>query len=279
MPPRFLPDIKQATNKHDIMCLLKQEIDALRGKKDELRLALLFAVYQPTIDQVRALQQPNASRNDLPILTGKKTQHCVQAENCPPQQDSQAFSQQDLQLIREHEKKTHKLINKAFIQKFGDMFFMENFIMYHHLSRIGSKVFHIPPGNELRQLFEVFSRTGVALRGKSIPIGERLRILNLPELQSIADKLALDRVFNTIDQAISVLAKLPQIPVHLARRYHSENLFLLTQAQESWNISEVEQEWAAYNAYAKLLCANMDKGETPKAANCYDAMEPQTSPP
>jgi len=254
LSPRFSVDTKHTTSEHDTAHLPAEEIKALSDRKDELRLALLCAVYQPTIDQLSVLtqqlrQSPNTQNK------GKTANHQPprSKDNFPVRLTTESFNQQDLQFIREHEEKTHKLINKDFIEKFGDTLFMENFIMYEHLCRIGSKVFHIPPKNELRKLFEMFAKTGIALRGKAIPIGERLRILNQAELESIADDLTLNRTFNTVDQAISILAKLPQTPVHLGRWYHSENLFLLQ--QEKWDITAIEKEWSVYNTYAKLLCS------------------------
>jgi len=253
LSPHFPLKTNHASNLPDTSPLPAEQIKALSDKKDELGLALLCAVYQPTIDQLSALSR--ASPNP-PLINYETQPNNALAHYAIPTAHTSLMNSQDLQSIRAHEKKTHKLINKDFIKRFGDLFFMENFIMYEHLCRVGNKVFYIPPNNELRKLFEMFSTTGVALRGKSIPIGERLRILDQTELQTIANNLRLDRTFNTLDQAISILAKQPQTPVHLAQRYHSEDLFLLK--QENWDITAIEEEWCAYNVYAKILC-----GESP----------------
>ncbi len=228
--------------------------ESLAAKKDTLKLAMYLAIYQPTIREVEELLQ-----------TAEELRLCSQIDKTDndaflamAQSDSDVecikrLSQDELRSIRNLHNKTRKLINRAFIVRFGDLLFMENFIMYSHLSRRGATVYDIPKDNELRRMFEVFVITGLAIHGRDIPIEDRLSLLSFQELQDMARELDMGSDFDSVDEAISKLAPLPNVSVRLAKMYPSSRLFLLK--KENWDSQEIEKEWAGYNATAKIFCA------------------------
>jgi len=200
-------------------------------KKDTLRLAMFFATHQPSLYDVNSISKNAEDRPEL----------------------FNALNDSDIHSIQEYNKISRKLINKKFMSKFGNLLFMENFIMYNHLCRAKPAVFHIPVNSDLRYMFETFVKTGLASQGLSVSLEDRLHILNLKELQAIADAIKINQSFTNIQYAAATLAKSPLTVVRLAEKYASDDLFLLK--QENWDLTAIKKEWSAYNAYAKLLCA------------------------
>ena len=236
---------------------LLEELKKLVQKKDKLKLAVFFAVHQPTIQEVESLLESIEIKQDrhrdelAEFITGSENlKNTLRSEN------PDTLNHQDIELIREHNKNEQKLINKSFVSKFGNLLFMENFIIYNHLCRNDPAIFYIPRDNELRRMFETFVNSGIAAQGLAIPLAERLHILKLKEMQKIAYDMKINKVFHSVDEAIDTLARIPKTAVRLASRYPSSDLFLLR--REDWDISAVTKEWSVYNAYAKLLCVTPD---------------------
>jgi len=230
------------------------ELKELIKKKDKLRLAIFFAANQPIFQEVESLLERIQGQQALEynklaniISDSKNTLNNNQPEKCS------SLTQSDIHSILAHNKSNRKFINKDFILKFGNLFFMENFIMYNHLCRINPAIFHIPLNSELRRMFETFVKTGLAIQGYSVALEDRLHILNLKQLQAIANEININKTFSTVHEAAVTLAKAPMSVVRLASKYPSDELFLLK--QENWDMDAVEQEWSAYSAYAKLVCA------------------------
>ncbi len=234
MQATFFPIDKLSQGLHidGLTATQRQNLNKLIKKKDKFRLAMFFATHQPTVQEIESISKNTQSRPELfNFLDGN-----------------------DIYLIQEHSKMNQKLIDEKFISKFGNLLFMENFIMYSHLCRTNPAVFHIPENNKLRYMFETFVKTGLANQGVSITLEDRLHILSLKELQAIANEISINKVFSTVHEAAATLATSPQTVVRLANKYASNDLFLLK--QENWDVTAVKKEWSAYNAYAKLLCAS-----------------------
>ncbi|NOX43470.1 MAG: hypothetical protein GXP19_07030 [Gammaproteobacteria bacterium] len=249
-----LPECPQGLNIDRLAASQQQELKKFIEKKDKLRLAIFFAVHQPTILEIKSLfesvrgQQPLEHDNIINFIADSK--HIL---NDLQSEKLRLLTKNDIYSIQVHNKKNRKLIDKDFIVKFGNLLFMENFIMYNHLCRTNPAIFHIPRDSELRRMFETFVKTGLAIQGLSIPMEIRLHILDLKQLQTIANELKIIKTLNTVHEAALTLANDPLTVVRLASKYASNDLFLLK--QENWDTHAVEQEWSAYNAYAKLLCA------------------------
>lgn len=239
---------------------LVEEFNTLADKKDMLQLAVNIAIHQPSVQEVGEIVRSAETLNeDLQMNLAQDSAFLGMAQSDSTSESLRTLNQDDLRSICIHYKQPRKLINQDFISMFGNLLFMENFIMYSHLSRSGHAVFNIPKDSELRQMFETFVTTGLAVHGRSIAIADRLHILNLQELQEMADQLGLQRVFDSVGEAAAALAANPHVSVRLAAKYSNKNLFLLR--QESWDVDAVKQEWSAYEAYAKLFCTAVAANE------------------
>ncbi len=238
------------------------ELLSLMNRKDELKTAIFLAVHRPIFYEIEDFI--DKLRDQFIFLVGVNHDEASEfdkisaANSLQIPQHPQTFrfnrlNRSELRMLYEYDPDTAPVIDKALIDKFGGLLFLENFIMYDHLCLEVPAIFHIPKGNELRRLFETFKRTGLALQGKDIPLQDRLYVLNLEQLRELAHELKLQRDFKTKAEATEELAKIPSASVLLATIYPTEELFLLV--DEPREVKKVEKEWAVLSLYAKLLCA------------------------
>jgi len=246
--------LSQSLHVDGLSASLLQELNILIKRKDMLRLAIFFAIHQPSIREIeflfKSIQGKQSAEHDHIMLN-----FLVATKNISIDLQSETLrklTQNDITSILTHYQKKQKLIDKNFITKFGNLLFMENFFMYKHLCRTSPAIFNIPDSSELRRMFESFVKTGLAVQGLSITLENRLHLLDLKKLQAMANDLNLNIIFNTVNEATTTLANDPMTVGYLADKYPDNDLFLLK--QENWDCHAVEQEWSAYNAYAKLLC-------------------------
>ena len=168
-----------------------EELRVLMNKNDKLELALFFARYQPSIkeinDAIDSIQNELSDMWDQIIsaeIKSEKLAGYLRSKN-HKSKNLNCLSENDFRNIIKHEQKENKIIDQDFIARFGDFLFMENFIMYEHLCQSDTAVYHIPRGNELRRMFDMFVSSGIATSGLSIPLKERLKILAILKYQSI----------------------------------------------------------------------------------------------
>jgi hypothetical protein len=227
-----------------------QNLRRLLEREDNLQLAIFFASHQCNMDDVarifESLRTPiNPFLNLVDQLPEENIHNLYQSEAYQLLEDRQKSAIKTLEIS------TQRVISKEFIQQFGGIVFMENFIMYQHLSHTDSAYFHIPVGNELRRLFETFAQHGLAKTGKEIPVVDRIRGIDWGRLQMLAGKLGLNRFLHDRDDAIEQLSQKPRIEEIMDRDFPATDDFLLL--KKSWDSTQVENEWQAYNAFAEIL--------------------------
>jgi hypothetical protein len=242
---------------------LTKELSTIIDKKDELKAAIFLAIHRPIFyeieDFIDKLREQFTFLVGANVETASEFDKITAANNLQIPQHPQAFrfdklNRSELRLLYETNPDTPPLIDKAFIEKFGGLLFMENFIMYDHLCMQQPAIFHIPKDNELRRLYETFVKTGLALQGKEIPLAERLHVLNLEQLKDMAKEVKLDREFKTKKEAVAALAAVPSASVLLATIYPTTELFLLV--NEERDVRRIEREWGALSLCARLLCVS-----------------------
>ena len=235
-----------------------EELRVLINKNDSLELALFFARYQPSIKEIDEAIDSIHEQLDLmwdrmvsTEVKSSKLAGYLRSKN-HKSKNLNCLNENDFRILIEHDQKDEKIINKDLIAKFGDFLFMENLIMYDHLCQSDKPIFHIPPSNELRHMFDIFVVNGVATTGTTIPLRERLNVLPLEELQKLVEKIKRNKTFNTTDDAITFLMKNQEDTVfNLEILYPSDEIFHLN--KETLDIKAIEEEWTTYNVYAKLL--------------------------
>lgn len=242
---------------------LAKELSRLIEKKNELKITIFLAIHRPIFYEIEDFI--DKLREQFIFLVGENLEEASEfdkisaANGLQIPQHPQAFrfnkiNRSELRMLYEYDPDTPPLIDKALIEKFGGLLFLENFIMYDHLCLQVPAIFHIPQDNELRRLFETFVKTGLALQGKDIPLKERLHVLTLEQLQELAKEEKLDSKFSTKTEATAALAEVPASSVLLATIYPVNDLFFLK--DEPRDTRAIEREWAVLSLYAKSLCAS-----------------------
>lgn len=240
---------------------LTKELSLLIEKRNELKVAIFLALHRPIFYEIEDLI--DKLREQFIFLVGANVDEASEfdkisaANSLQIPQHPQVFrvknvNRSELRMLYEFDPDTLPLIDKTFIEKFGGLLFMENFIMYDHLCLQQPAIFHIPEDNELRRLFTTFVKTGLAIHGKDIPLEDRLHILNLEQLQELAAEAKLKREFKSKKEAIDALSATPSSSVLLATVYPTTELFLLK--DEEREVRRIEREWGVLNLYARLLC-------------------------
>lgn len=243
--------------------LSKHQVDDLKKflrKNDELELSLFLALYRPVFfefeDLITNLRQQfsfllGAPADEASEFDKISAANSLQLPDHPEAHRFKVLSSQELRLIVEKEMSVNGVIDEAFVDKFGGLLFMENFIMYDHLCREEPAIFHIPESSELKHLYDTFVTNGVASRGRDIGLELRLHILSLEQLKTIAKEAKINKPIQTKLEGIQALKDVPSAAVLLATIYPTNELYLLH--SEERDVKAVEQEWAVLNIYAKLL--------------------------
>ena len=242
----------------------EQKVEELKKsiqRKDDLRIAIFLATHRPFIYELEDLLEK--LKEQFLFLVGANLEsasefdkisaaNSLQIPNHPESFRFSSLSKNELRVLCEFDHDQPPAITGDLIEKFGDLLFMENFIMYDHLCRETPAIFHIPESSEVSRLFTTFLKTGLAVQGKEIPLHDRLYILSLEQLQDMANEVKLKKEFETKEEAIEALAEVPSASVLLATIYPTNELHLLL--SEPRDVKAVEREWLVYNSHAKLLC-------------------------
>lgn len=237
------------------------ELKRLVTRKDQLQLAIFFASHHCDLEDVAKIQES---------LHGPTTQFLGYLDQLPETSLNNLRQSPAYESLTENQKmaigklaeQQPRLLDQNFIRRFGGIVFMENFIMYQHLCHTDPAVFYIPKGNELRFMFDTFAKTGLAIVGQAIPFADRLRSLSWSELQMLAGKVGISRFIQDKNEAITVLSEKPETESAMAGNHPVTDFYQLL--GESWDITQVEMEWRAYEAFAEVLVKSQQKERVPE---------------
>ena len=142
-----------------------------------------------------------------------------------------------------------RLINREFMSRFGGHDFSTYFA--HYAAREPGVTLHVPPFDPDRKIMEALAKSGMARKGRHIPLAQRLTVLKMSQLRQMAKDLNLDKKFSRKQDATEILADIPGAAVLLSMQYVVDDLFALNPIKE--DREEIKREWAHLTAYAKLL--------------------------
>lgn len=142
-----------------------------------------------------------------------------------------------------------RLITREFMSRFGGHEFSTYFA--HYAARESVTTLHIPPFDPDRKIMESLAKSGIARKGRHIPLAQRLTVLKMSQLRQMAKDLNFDKKFTRKDEATTILADVPGAAVLLSMQYVVDDLFALNPIKE--DCEQIKQEWAHLMAYAKLL--------------------------
>ena len=161
----------------------------------------------------------------------------------------EALSTTERNLLLNLDPRQQRHIDRTFMARFGGHAFLPHFTLYgSHESGI---TLHVPPFDANRKKFETLAESGVASRGRKIPLQQRLSVLKMQELRQMGKDLRLPQKFTRKADAIEALSQIPGSAVLLSMQYVIDDLFLLNPLEV--DPTAIKQEWTWLTAYAKLL--------------------------
>lgn len=142
-----------------------------------------------------------------------------------------------------------RLISRKLMSRFGGHDFSRYFA--HYAARQHTVTVHIPPFDPARKTMEALAKSGIAGKGRLIPLAQRLTVLKMSQLRQIAKDLNLNKKFTRKNEATAFLAEIPGSAVLLSMQYVVDDLFALNPIDE--DCEQIKREWAFLTAYAELL--------------------------
>ena len=161
-----------------------------------------------------------------------------------------ALTESEKEILLAPKENASRLISREFISRFGGQDFSTNFT--HYAAREPSITLHVPPFDPDRKIMEALAKSGIARKGRHIPLAQRLTVLKMSQLRQMAKDLNLDKKFSRKQEATEILADVPGAAVLLSMQYVIDDLFSLNPIKE--DCESIKREWAYLTAYAKLLC-------------------------
>lgn len=218
---------------------------ALMKDADSVTLATFLAFNRPTVQELDAYLQRLYEQFH-------NAADAVTANSLPPPPagmriDALSTTERNLLLNRDPRQPRH--IDRALMARFGGHAFPTHFTLYN--SRDSGVTLHVPPFDADRKLFETLAKSGVASRGRQIPLQQRLSVLKMQELRQMGKDLKLSQKFTRKADAIEALSQKPGAAVLLSMQYVIDDLFMLNPLDVDPHA--IEQEWAWLTACAKLL--------------------------
>lgn len=159
------------------------------------------------------------------------------------------LDEKERELLLCFDPKKERLITRELMARFGGHAFPSFFKLYRQYAH--EETLHIPPFNEDRKEFETLADSGIAAKGRQIPLPQRLLVLKMSELRQMAKDLNITQKFTRKADAADTLAKVPGAAVLLSMQYVIDDLFMLKPLD--LDPMAVDAEWSFITAYAKLL--------------------------
>ncbi len=184
-----------------------------------------------------------------------------------------ALSTTERNLLLNIDPRQSRHIDRAFMARFGGHAFFRHFTLY--TARDSNVTLHVPPFDADRKNFETLAESGIASRGRAIPLQQRLSVLKMQELRQMGKDLKLTQKFTRKADAIETLSQLPGSAVLLSMHYVIDDLFLLNPLDV--DPQAIEQEWGWLEAYAKLLGSIPPQHSSPQHPSSEKAAAPRES--
>ncbi len=218
---------------------------ALMKDADSVALATFLAFNRPTVHELDAYLQRlfEQFHNAADAVTA------ASLPTPPAGMRIEALSPTERNLLLNRDPRQTRHIDRALMARFGGHAFLAHFTLYN--SRDSGVALHVPPFDADRKLFEALAKSGIASRGRQIPLQQRLSVLKMQELRQMGKDLKLTQKFTRKADAIEALSQKPGAAVLLSMQYVIDDLFMLNPLDVDPHA--IEQEWAWLVACAKLL--------------------------
>ncbi len=242
------PRGKPLINGLSVMGLDDRGISSLRAlmkEADSVALATFLAFNRPTVQELDAYLQClfEQFHNAADAVTA------ASLPTPPAGMRIDALSPTERNLLLHRDPRQARHIDRALMARFGGHAFLAHFTLYN--ARETGVTLHVPPFDADRLLFETLAKSGIASRGRQIPLQQRLSVLKMQELRQMSKDLKLTQKFTRKADAIEALSQKPGAAVLLSMQYVIDDLFMLNPLDVDPHA--IEQEWAWLVACAKLL--------------------------
>lgn len=216
-------------------------LKALIRKKDTTAITTFLAFNRPGFVEIDEYlrQQRRQEKSDAP----------VSAATTLVKKLLKPLTETEQKLLVEFNPKSTRLISRELMSHFGG----HEFSVYfgHYAARPQSVTLHVPPFDPDRKILEDLAKSGVARKGRHIPLDARLTVLKMSQLRQMAKDLNLNKKFTRKQEAAEVLADVPGAAVLLSMQYVIDDLFMLLPIKE--DVVLIKHEWSYLEAYAKML--------------------------
>ncbi len=231
-----------------VMGLDERGINSLRAlikDTDSVALTTFLAFNRPTVQELDNYLQHlfEQFRNATDAITA------ASLPTPPAGMRIDALSTTERNLLLNRDPRQPRHIDRALMARFGGHAFLPHFALYS--SRESGVTLHVPPFDTDRTLFETLAKSGIASRGRQIPLQQRLSVLKMQELRQMGKDLKLAQKFTRKADATEALSQMPGSAVLLSMQYVIDDLFILNPLDVDPHA--IKQEWAWLTAYAKLL--------------------------
>jgi len=242
------PQGKPLLNGLSVMGLDERGTSSLRAlikDADSVALATFLAFNRPTVQELDNYLQHlfEQFRNATDAITA------TSLPTPPAGMRIGALSTTERNLLLHRDPHQVRHINRALMARFGGHAFLPHFALYS--SRESGVTLHVPPFDTDRTLFETLAKSGIASRGRQIPLQQRLSVLKMQELRQMGRDLKLAQKFTRKADATEALSQMPGSAVLLSMQYVIDDLFMLNPLDVDPHA--IKQEWAWLMACAKLL--------------------------
>ncbi len=208
-------------------------------------LAQLRAAFRAAMPDVANRTSTQNIRNTLKIFTPAKPPAGIHFE---------LLSKTEHEEIVTFDPKSQRLVTRDFMAQFGGQKFSQYFKYYctHNISVAAN----IPPLHPDRPVMETLAESGVANKGRHIPLATRLTVLKMNQLRQMSKDLNQTAKFTRKQDATETLAQIPGSAVLLSMQHVIDDLFVLNPIKNE--IYDIKREWNYLSAYAKLLISRMN---------------------
>lgn len=260
-PPPIRPRGKPLLNGLSVAGLDDRGIESLRAyiKEGNVEAVTSFLAFnRPSIEQLeqylsqlqeRFQQQLGISAAELDEATLKAKAKQFNFPAAPAGMSLEALTHAERRLLLEFDSRGQRQVNRELMARFGGNAFLAHFKLY--LSHEPGITLHIPPFDADRKIFETLAGSGVAAKGRLIPLEQRLSVLSMNQLRQMVKDLRLDQKFTRKADVCATLATAPGSAVLLSMQYVIDDLFMLNHLD--LDPKRIEREWAFLTACAKLL--------------------------
>ena len=155
--------------------------------------------------------------------------------------------------------KSQRLVTRELMAQFGGHKFSQYFEYY--CAHDKSVTMSVPPHDPNRPMMEALSESGVANKGRHIPLETRLTVLKMNQLRQMSKDLNQDTKFTRKKDATKALAQIPGSAVLLSMSYVVDDLFAFNPIDNE--TYDINREWNFLSAYAKLLISRTNPNKAP----------------